>query len=76
MEKKNKTNASTRCPKLVTSGYARLLFLYNIMRSFKLRIAAFSPTSENPRGFSVWCVLLSYVLNHATTHSRDRYHRR
>jgi hypothetical protein len=39
----------------------------------------FSPTSENPRGFSVWCVLAcrqaglqSQVIAHATTHSRDR----
>ncbi len=33
----------------------------------------FSLTSENPRGFSVWCVLAKLVLNHATTHSRDRW---
>ena len=32
----------------------------------------FSPTSENPRGFSAWCVLAKLCANHATTHSRDR----
>jgi hypothetical protein len=32
----------------------------------------FLPTSENPRGFSVWCVLENLSLTHATTHSRDR----
>ena len=41
----------------------------------------FSHTSENPCGFSVWCVpayrqagLQSFVLNHAITHSRDNWH--
>lgn len=34
----------------------------------------FLPTSENPRGFSVWCVLTqSKVLIYATTHSRYRW---
>ena len=34
----------------------------------------FSPTSENPRGFSVCCVLAELsAITHATTHSRDRY---
>ena len=32
----------------------------------------FSPTSENPRGFSAWCVLAKLSATHATTHSRDR----
>jgi len=32
-----------------------------------------SPTSENPHGFSVWCLLAKLTLNHATTHSRDRW---
>ena len=39
----------------------------------------FYPTSENPNGFSAWCLpacrqagLQSLMLTHATTHSRDR----
>ena len=33
----------------------------------------FSPTSENPSGFSVWCVLAKFSAKLATTHSRDRW---
>ena len=33
----------------------------------------FSLTSENPRGFQFGVYLQSLVLNHATTHSRDRW---
>ena len=33
----------------------------------------FSSTSENPRGFLVWCVLAKLsAITHTTTHSRDR----
>jgi hypothetical protein len=32
----------------------------------------FLPTSENPQGFSVWCVLTKLSANlRATTHSRN-----
>jgi hypothetical protein len=32
----------------------------------------FSPTSENPLGFSVWCVFAKLSANPRTTHGRDR----
>lgn len=32
----------------------------------------FSPTYENPQGFSVWCVLAKLSTKYATTHGRNR----
>jgi hypothetical protein len=31
----------------------------------------FSPTSENPGGFSEYFIIPKLIANHATTHSRD-----
>ncbi len=53
-------------------GYVQELIKKNERTTMAISNCLFSPASENPRGFSVWCVLAKLVLTHATTHSRDR----
>jgi len=45
----------------------------NESRTMPISNCLLSPTSENSRGFSVWCVLAKVCVYLETIHNRDRF---